>query len=115
MGKQLNVVMRAVSFLTLIPLLVACGATGVAADFTSVHAINIDGVREGTTCGSWQESYSNLHKRILSGEQPGRYAVMVPTRSGVSDRLVGIVTVFLYALLTDRAFQIAGSSSPTVS
>ena len=65
--------------------------------------------REGEPrCGSWQESYSKMHRSIVSGEQPGQYAISVPAPAGLSDRLVGLVTVFLYALLTNRAFQIAG-------
>lgn len=59
-------------------------------------------------CGSWQDDYIQLHKDILSGRKPPRYAISVPAPAGLSDRLVGAVSVFYYALLTDRAFQIAG-------
>ena len=59
-------------------------------------------------CGSWQDKYIQLHKDILSGRKPPRYAISVPAPAGLSDRLVGAVSVFYYALLTDRAFQIAG-------
>ena len=59
-------------------------------------------------CGSWQDGYVELHKDILSGKKPPRYAISVPAPAGLSDRLVGAVSVFYYALLTNRAFQIAG-------
>jgi hypothetical protein len=59
-------------------------------------------------CGSWQDGYIELHKDILSGKKPPRYAISVPDPAGLSDRLVGAVSVFYYALLTNRAFQIAG-------
>lgn len=59
-------------------------------------------------CGSWQDGYIELHKDILSGRKPPRYAISVPAPAGLSDRLVGAVSVFYYALLTNRAFQIAG-------
>jgi hypothetical protein len=54
-------------------------------------------------CGHWQHKYSSLHKDILAGRLPARFAVHVSPRSGFSDRLVGMVSVFFYALLTERA------------
>ena len=97
------------SIFALLFLLVACGATRLTADFTSAEGLDANGYEVGTRCGSWQNAYSKLHRSILSSEQPGRYAVAVAAHTGLSDRLVGLVTVFMYALLTDRAFHIAGS------
>ena len=94
--------------IALLSLLEACGGNREAADITFAQEVDAIGYGEGTRCGSWQESYSKLHRSILSGEQPGRYAISIPPRQGLSDRLVGIVTVFVYALLTNRAIQISG-------
>ena len=58
-------------------------------------------------CGSWQNGYIELHKDVLSGRKPPRYAISVPAPAGLSDRPVGAVSVFYNALLTNRAFQIA--------
>lgn len=59
-------------------------------------------------CGYWQDDYIRLHNRILEGEQPPRYAVAVrATHKGLADQLLGIFTTFVYALLTQRAFQIS--------
>ena len=54
-------------------------------------------------CGSWQHAYAAMHREILAGQLPPRYAVHVAPKSGFSDRLVGMVSVFFYALLTRRA------------
>jgi hypothetical protein len=42
---------------------------------------------------------------------PQRYAIMrsrAEWQNGLADRLASSVTVFLYALLTDRAYQVGG-------
>ena len=54
-------------------------------------------------CGSWQHAYASMHRGVLAGALPPRYAVHVAPRSGYSDRLAGLVSVFFYALLTKRA------------
>lgn len=58
-------------------------------------------------CGSWVEKYAGLHKAILEGKAPQRYAIMRSNHefsNGLADRLACSVTIFLYALLTERAF-----------
>eukprot|EP01001_Neometanema_parovale_P005940 NODE_2335_length_1445_cov_220.610439_g2218_i0.p1 GENE.NODE_2335_length_1445_cov_220.610439_g2218_i0~~NODE_2335_length_1445_cov_220.610439_g2218_i0.p1 ORF type:complete len:451 (+),score=52.96 NODE_2335_length_1445_cov_220.610439_g2218_i0:56-1354(+) len=57
-------------------------------------------------CGTWQEDYIALHRGILSGTRPPRYLVSISVEAGLADRLTGITTEFLIALLTNRAFQI---------
>lgn len=58
-------------------------------------------------CGDWQDGYTALHQRILTGKAPARYAVARGiASSGLADTLIGTITVFLFALLTDRAFQV---------
>ena len=100
--------MRAISLVILGALLATTVASRNVLHVTSSHERYVSALEEEPRCGSWQESYLKLHTSIVSGEQPGRYAISVPAPAGLGDRLVGLVTVFLYALLTDRAFQIAG-------
>ncbi len=64
------------------------------------HLSSFDG------CGTWQESYINLHRSILNGSSPPRYLVSVSVEAGLADRLTGTLTEFYFALLTNRAFQI---------
>jgi len=55
-------------------------------------------------CGGWQDKYSALHKKILESDDP-RILVAVPHTSGMADRIIGFTTIFLIAVLTDKAFQ----------
>ncbi len=71
--------------------------------FGSVEGIGDDG---SLTCGDWQSEYSRLHASIVSGQAPARYVVSVAVEAGFADNVVGIITEFFYALLTNRAFQI---------
>eukprot|EP00884_Botryococcus_braunii_P023637 jgi/Botrbrau1/9958/Bobra.0012s0053.1 len=57
-------------------------------------------------CGTWMEAYTQMHAEMEDGTREPRYAIAVPCRTGFADRLVGIVTVFYYSLLTKRAFKI---------
>jgi hypothetical protein len=50
------------------------------------------------------DSYAQLHRDILHGRKPPRYSIFRQDKNGVTDRLVSSVSVFLHALLTDRAF-----------
>lgn len=55
-------------------------------------------------CGGWQDKYSALHRKTLQSDDP-RILVAVPHLSGMADRIVGFTTVFLVAVLSDKAFQ----------
>jgi hypothetical protein len=55
-------------------------------------------------CGRWQKDYTELHRQILAGEKPPRYAMVYCTR-GMADCLKGAITIFYFALYTGRAFQ----------
>ncbi|WIA14793.1 hypothetical protein OEZ85_003277 [Tetradesmus obliquus] len=59
---------------------------------------------ERGTCGTWMQQYAQLHRDILQGRKPARYSIFRQDRNGLTDRLVSSVSVFLHALLTDRAF-----------
>ena len=102
--------MRTIALSLLCALAVTGGANRVVVHPIPAHERHAGEHQKEPSCGSWQEKYSNLHRSVVSGEQPGNYAISVPAPAGLSDRLAGLVTVFLYALLTDRAFQIAGRS-----
>lgn len=57
-------------------------------------------------CGAWREKYMDLHRGILSGSLPPRYLVSIAVEAGLADRVIGILTEFYFAVLTNRAFQI---------
>lgn len=62
-------------------------------------------------CGSrWQQKYKELHENILNGKRPKALLVLIPNISGLADRIVGCITTFMVAYLTDRAFQIGQRS-----
>src|SRR6056297_3895 len=63
-------------------------------------------------CGDWQEEYMALHRQILAGERPPRYLIAVLPHYGLADQLVGIITLFYWAFLTGRAFQISTGGQP---
>lgn len=59
-------------------------------------------------CGNWMQPYAKLHKAILTGKAPQRYALMRSLNeweNGLADRLASSVGILLYAILTGRAFQ----------
>lgn len=82
------------------------------------------------SCGTWQDAYTELHRDVLAAKRPPRYAVAVAVEAGkelgchapfykgfdhciltvelaagLTDNIVGIITAFFYAVLSDRAFQ----------
>ncbi|CAG8456345.1 3990_t:CDS:2 [Paraglomus brasilianum] len=60
------------------------------------------------SCGSWQEKYTRLHEDMREGKRPPRFVSYVCDESsdcgGLADRLLGMSSTFIFALLTDRAF-----------
>jgi len=62
----------------------------------------------GKVCGlKWQQKYIDLHKSILNGDRPGKFIIAVPVHAGLADVMLGYVSTFLWALLTNSAFMIA--------
>lgn len=58
-------------------------------------------------CGhGWQKSYMELHEKILNGLSPNRFLVSTSDFQGASDRMVGLMTEFYAALMSNRAFQV---------
>ena len=60
---------------------------------------------EGTCGRAWQPAYAALHASIVSGAAPLRTLVSVAVEAGIADRLSGLVSQFLLALVQGRALQ----------
>jgi len=71
--------------------------------FLVLSVLAVESNKEAS-CGTWQKSYRYLHHSILKNNVPARYVVSIPVRAGLADNLTGLVTQFLFALLTNRAF-----------
>ncbi|CAB4489848.1 unnamed protein product [Rhizophagus irregularis] len=60
-----------------------------------------------SSCGTWQYNYSMLHEKILSGNEAQRYASYIcddkNNCGGLSDRILGMTSAFVFTLLTNRA------------
>ena len=80
-------------------------------------------LHKSAQCGSWQRNYTALHRRYadyaasLSSSppsssssapaQPPRTLIFRSPDSGITDRLVGLLTGFYAAVLSDRAFFVS--------
>lgn len=77
--------------------------------FTNTNSVHdVDYIRRvfnrtHESCGNWQARYISLHQKQKA--KHGRIVVFTPT-SGLGDRIAGLVTSLLFALLTDRAMLI---------
>jgi hypothetical protein len=57
--------------------------------------------------GEWQTKYMQLHESVMKVHAPAdqrKFVVSVPVRAGGADNLLGVISLFLYALLINRAF-----------
>ncbi|GAA5960409.1 hypothetical protein JCM3765_007502 [Sporobolomyces pararoseus] len=61
--------------------------------------------------GKWEEEYTKMHTEMMKGErEPSLLEFSCPAGSlcgGIADRFLGMVTTFLYSILTKRAFSIS--------
>ncbi|CAG8445246.1 5053_t:CDS:2 [Funneliformis mosseae] len=61
-----------------------------------------------SSCGSWQDNYSRLHENILSRNASQRYVSYICDDKikcgGLANRILGMTSAFIFALLTNRAF-----------
>ncbi|KAG2486114.1 hypothetical protein HYH03_015209 [Edaphochlamys debaryana] len=84
-------------------------ATLDIAAYDAIHPRLGDAVRERTSgegCGGWYEAYDQAHAAVRSGRDPHpRYAVYLSEQSGLADRLTCSLSVILYALLSNRAYE----------
>ena len=55
-------------------------------------------------CGTWQQDYINLHQNIINNTYPRRYLIFIAPPQGLADRITGLISSFIFALLTNRAF-----------
>eukprot|EP01038_Epipyxis_sp_PR26KG_P013298 gene13298-17817_t len=58
---------------------------------------------------TWGRNYSSIHTKNListNNHSKNNLLVAIPNISGMADRIVGFVTVFLMSILTNKAFQI---------
>eukprot|EP00798_Chlamydomonas_sp_ICE-L_P020594 gene20594-27392_t len=65
-------------------------------------------VRRSAARGHWVEDYALLHHKITTGKAKQRYAFMRSKNAfenGLADRISSSLSILLYAILTDRAFQ----------
>lgn len=88
-----------------------CKATTIVLVLLSVcvltDSISIGNEDYETVCGNiWQPKYTETHKAILNGDLPQRYFVSVPVKAGLADVILGYISGFLWAMLTNRAFVI---------
>lgn len=59
------------------------------------------------TCGAFLDKYVAVHRTIASRREAPKRAVSLGAEVGLADRLVGTLSVFFYAMLSGRVFQIA--------
>lgn len=72
-----------------------------------INSVKIGNEDYDAVCGNnWQTKYTETHQAILNGDLPQRYLVSVPVKAGLADVLLGYVSGFLWAILTNRAFMI---------
>eukprot|EP01041_Mallomonas_annulata_P007141 gene7141-14534_t len=58
-------------------------------------------------CGKeWHKEYTHLHNSVISGQRQGKYLISVPVHAGLADNVLGYVSGFLWALLSNRAYMI---------
>eukprot|EP01035_Chromulina_nebulosa_P023631 gene23631-30642_t len=56
-------------------------------------------------CGNWQQEYSLFHSNALVDfHQPKRFAIAMSVESGLGDNIVGLISIFFYALMSRRIF-----------
>lgn len=57
---------------------------------------------------SWTENYSKFHRENVAKDTPK--LIFIPNISGLADRIIGLTTSLLLAVLTNRVFQIGNRS-----
>lgn len=81
-------------------------AMEIAADYVETHGRTLF-PKATWPCGNWMEPYREMHRQVLAGQRAPRYVVSVAVNKGFADRVAGLLSIFFFSLLTDRAFQMA--------
>lgn len=55
---------------------------------SAVKSSGAPGAHPACECGDWQPWYTDLHRKIVSGDLPPRFLVVTGVESGLADRLV---------------------------
>ena len=64
-------------------------------------------LRDELVCGAtWQDAYATLHAEAAASEKPRILVFDVAGNGGYADRLTGLMTALLIAILTDRALTL---------
>lgn len=63
------------------------------------------------SCGTWPQQYASLHASILAEKRAPRYLVSMDMKTGLADRISGVMSLFFFALLSGRALQIGHQDS----
>lgn len=67
---------------------------------------SIDTVFNTQTCGTWPAEYTRLHSEMVKMSSKPKLLVAIPNLSGLADRIIGLASVSVFALLTNRAVQV---------
>lgn len=85
-------------------IVVLCGANEGDVKLVEQLVEPLQNLPDRISCGTnWQGEYANVHKNALL--KPRR-VVAIPNLSGFADRIVGLVTVCVLGIVTNRAFQV---------
>ncbi|CAG8642237.1 10453_t:CDS:2 [Gigaspora rosea] len=79
------------------------------ADIKNIQVLELNSDESlDSSCGKWQEEYMKLHANILDDKEEQRYVTYICDANtncgGLADRIFGMTSTFLFALLTNRAF-----------
>ncbi len=78
----------------------------------AINTTNSKAAPFSNVCGTWQDDYTRLHRDTIEGRRKPRYFVMTWTFhmgtdiGGIGDRMSGLATGMLSALMTGRALLI---------
>eukprot|EP01031_Cornospumella_fuschlensis_P033911 gene33911-41036_t len=59
----------------------------------------------------WADKYITFHQESILAQESAKFLVFYPNLSGLADRIIGIVSSCMFAMLTNRVFQIAHRTS----
>lgn len=73
-----------------------------------IHHQHVKVKSKAHNCGGWQKEYTDMHKDTMQNlSKRSRLFIFKSPNSGLTDRLVGLITGFYAAVLSKRAFLIS--------